>query len=316
MIYLRKFNCFVFNTIIIYIVFSIVLTSCEQKKEYILYDKKKDSLFIVNKWGKGINWYINNPSVKIILNDKLILSFDNERHLFRFFIKEITPDSIRRFGFTINNVMPSTFRYDSTLHDLICISKHNYSSISERYYNNPKLRKKIKKYNEALKIVLDIRKLEKVINEMEVFKNLSFEDELAIDILKKLFIISQVQIVNLPKKEGDHYDWNLVIEMKNVYEIKTKEDFDLFKKRLDEPALYEKNHPIYIYSSMIKNDLKTQIENIKKDYQDKSVFYFYTVNDYKLFRLKIKVENGKIFLIKNHINGAYLWTNWHFPFIP
>ncbi len=311
-------NRFIF---IIYFITSVLLYSCEEKPPRYIYSKKKDSIFISNQ--QIHNWLKDafNKEEYLwhgILNDQIIYYVVRDKHDFHFFFKEIRQDHIRRFFYTFNdNALYFVPEYDSLHYDYQRVSNNYYSFVSSKFYKIPELRKKNKKYNEIIKNATDIKKLEKLVNEMTIFNNLSFDDDALIDLLKKMFIITQMQIINVSENEKYVY-YKVIFGIENAYEIKTKKDLEVFQKRLhDDYSIYRLGIFNYFffekYSFNVKKNLQGKLKNIKKDYQYKSVFYFYTLNDFKLFRLKIKIENGKIFLIKNYINSEYLWSSWYYP---
>lgn len=230
-------------------------------------------------------------------------------------IKEIYKDKLLCYYLEFNdaNFYNKIVKYDSLKHDRELISNLEFSSdeieskLSDTFYNLHDLRKSDTSYQSSLKKANDIYTLQKFINSSPFFIDFDLNNEKQVDILKKLFVLTQLELANYLNKYDEHEFVYFRMNMLNVREISSKLDYKFFEENLDRRI--DRNKIFNKWFSANKNYLKSVLPEIKADYLNKNVFYFYTEPDFKLMKLMINNNSGKIELSKKYFNPEYIWIH-------
>jgi len=251
-----------------------------------------------------------------VINDKIIINiYDFVNRKYFLFIKEITCTKINRF------VLESTDRlaysipgYDSLQDDLILLydtSKiiHTYSS---KLLKAHLLRFEDTTFQNNIKRTTDLKKLEEILNNLDVLQNFHLSDLQQVDIVKRLFILTQMQILKLNHYCNTIDRLNFILRNFDVEEIKTQKDLQKFRERL---AMHPTDIDTVIKTWKLQNQkyITTKLASIEKDFKRNNIFYFYEYNDLQVFKLEIKQKNGKIYLKKEHINKEFNWIFENYP---
>jgi len=307
-------------------------------------DISQDSIFLKEYIDEKLllNKFLQKTMLQtIILSNNLFVFIDyglikniNEGNWI-FFIKEINSTNNRRNIYYSNNKILTTIpNYDSLYYDSELLNLGYYSIIwkdnekknldksfnytklfSERFYNLSELRKNDIEYQSKCKLDTSVNQIEQIINNLETFNNFNFNNEYQVDILKKILKLTQITILSINQNdvEFDCEYINNAFKMYDIKEISNIYELNNFKKQINEKSSpdIEENMVKYKWLVLNKDFLKTKISEIEKDFNKQNIFYFYTVNDLKLFKFDIKFnENGKIKIEKNFINKEYLWFHY------
>ncbi len=311
-----------YNIYIVLLIYMCFCLSCEDNKLNYT-EKQADSSFIM---AQKMDNYIKDKAIlgncfvskkideKIIFNIILI-----DRGYSYCFIKEYGKTNVKRhyyvfddyiyYYFTPNYILDTSGITD---YDILIENRGNYNNetfeylLSDNFWNIPELRKLY--YNDRTQPD-DIKKLENLINNLKLFDNYEISSSYHNNILKELFILTQVNFL-MYSGYGNYYYDNMqsvddIFTYKNVIQVKDTSDI---KKRQWTP-----------YKIMNKwqkdniNFIMTKLEIIEKEIKEPNIFYFIT-DDNKLFRLEVNIINGKIKLKKEYINKHFMQLDpvWFF----
>ena len=253
---------------------------------------------------------------QIEINDRIYMSIhDLTSEKYHIMMKEINCDNLNRFHIAINNnYWYSIPEYDSLQDDLIKLydttkTKHCFSSQLFKTYQ--------KRFSDTLfqnsAVKNDkIKELENIVNQLNIFKNFSFDNSNQLKILKKLYLLTQVQMKRLNAYNQTLDNFHLLFELIDLFEIKTKTDFDIFSNRLNQKS-ESTNELIRNWENQNYAFLKQKISSIERDFHKQGIYYFYSDKDLRVFKLTIKHDNQKITLQNEYINKEYSWMFWNYP---
>jgi len=253
-----------------------------------------------------------------------------------FFIKEISNKETNLFYINANDkqayIIPE---YDSLAYDIsildhkcldsikqmktteaiIYIGENKYrQNLSHKFLELPKIRTESLEFQKGFKKQDDILELENIVNKMEFFDNFNLKNKYQIELLKKLFIITQMQVLTLSENNFIH-DYQYLkssFNMQEVFEIKNDSSYNKYKNIIENEISLTNNNLLYYYWH--KNNrrfLSNNLDILKEEYRKKNVFYFYTLPDLMLFKLIVEIKDDKIKLKKEHVNKEHLFFNKH-----
>jgi len=233
------------------------------------------------------------------------------------FIKEKNNNNINRhlvkFGDFIYYIIYGDYSDTATITrdwEIIVDNMRNYdntnceSLLSPDFWEIPKYR--LQNYNNREKPT-DINKLENLVNNLESFENYKIDSEFHNNILKELFVLTQISL--LMYGNYDEYCDNMqsvpkIFSYENVKNLRTVDQI-LWKKNKKTMNKWQEDNI---------NFLITKIDTIQAEIESKNnVFYFFTDDD-KLFRLEINLIEGKIKLNKDYVNKHFMQEDpiWFF----
>jgi hypothetical protein len=306
---------------IICVLLTLLCISCKERGENIFYSSAQDSIFLKNSKIPDFvkrSYFEKTYLWSKTLYDQITVEITMGKKEYYFYVKEIYENKLNRYLCKFDDhklyFIPE---YDSIEYDKNNIALSKFDKLSADYCNIPTLRRNTSTFNENFKKADDIKVLENLVNQMEIFKNYDIETVFLNNLLKELFILTQVQILNLSEKERDFYNLRRIFNNANAHEISSDKDLQDFQKKLksQEGKIYGADDVIYYKCSKdIKKDLLNLIPKIRAELKNDNVVYFYTTMDYKLFRFEYNYINGKFKLKKEHLNKEYLWESPFYPF--
>jgi hypothetical protein len=279
----------------------------------------KDSLFFFSHIPKHDNEFEHMELWNTLIKNKIYISIHEARGKNIFFIKEIQKDSIRRFYYETSQIQFFySHKYDSIESDLETIALRIYKegniffldSLSSSFFNIHKIRQKDTVFqNLFIKRNIEIKQIESIVNNMEIFENFSFENNIQMEILKELIFYFRISMIHCNgfSSPVSHY----IFDPRTMKQIKNENDFSEFLNRLDTSSTdttflkilsyWEKNNHKFLLSN---------IQKIKDNYQKNNVIIYYSItNDLKVFIYTINLKNGNILIEENYLNKDYIWQD-------
>ncbi len=305
------------NLLLLLLFITTIFFSCENKNNISsnnIYEN--DSLFAYS----GINIHEHEKRAIIqqkyfytkIIGEKIIIHLIDGN---RCFIKEYTCSGFNRFFFVFNDYFsyamwpdyPEKFEDKKHIFGRKLVDSSFISKLSDKFWNIPELREPlyIKK-----KEPNDIKKIEELINNLDIFNDFSLDSDYHKKILSELFIFTQISIMSLDDKHA-----NMLYNLENTIRIESNTDIEFLEFYLNRYDKFMENK----WEVNNRKYIKSVLPTIKKELASNSVMYFYTVPDLKLFRLTIKIDSDKkIVLNKKYMNKKYMWFDsfYFFPEIP
>jgi len=263
----------------------------------------------------------------LIINIDYLLNFKTDSNSWCFYINELDGFKKNNYLFYLNydylNFIPN---YDSLYYDLDllvgatadynierCTNPNYYTNLfSEQFFNLPELRKNDSLYQKYFKDETNLKRLEKIINNMNVFKNFEITNFKQVDLLTKIVLITLIQPLSI---DPNDIDFNLGyinenFRLNNIIKIKNQESLNYFKEEIEEEVYNDGNFVRIKWDKENKDFLKSNFNYIESDYLNPNIFYFYSYDDLKLIKIIIEIDEVKEIKIKiEYINKEYLWFN-------
>ncbi len=157
----------------------------------------------------------------------------------------------------------------------------------------------------------DIKKLENLVNKLEIFDNFSLESEFHRRLLNEIFMLTQIGfIISQPSCGFNGGEALSRVHSKYFIKlIKNRDDFYDFESGLSDES----------YTTFGDKKNKWQFNNskftmqylpmIEKEYLMLNYDYFHTRNSFKLFKLTVGIIDNRIVLEKEYINKQYMWLD-------
>ncbi len=299
----------------------------EQKTEVT--ENEVDIIFL-ESFGTGNNSakaYLKNYHLVINIDEKLVFNMFRVGAYSECFIKEYGKNEIKRFFQIYDDYIfyllrnKKTRKMDTALsnyyrtfiradEEIIYKNEFNHDNetfehlLSEKFWNIPEVRKPL--YNKY-EPPNDIKKLEELVNELEIFENYEINSDYHNNILKKLLMLTQVNLV-MCSYPIDYNTWNIIEYLssnENIIELQGTNEIYKLKELKDKRNKWQKNNIEF---------LQTKLKTIGQEINEPNIFYFLTCHDYKLFRFEVNIIDGKIKLQKEYINKHFMQEDpvWFF----
>ncbi len=321
---MKKLTSIIYSIIFVLAISNI---SCQNMTNTtIAFEKEvqKDSVFFLTHAPFNDIWFDRTVLWNALIANKISFSMYQAGGKKIFFIKEFQKDSIKRFFYETTDMdMFRLINYDSLDYDkeiLQEISSNSYykkiNSVSKSMYNIHKIRQSSIKYIDFFKKKDDeIKELEKIVNEIDLFQNFSIDNKLQVEVLKEL--IFSLRIIPIDINESNTYVFNRrLFEFNLINQINTRQDFKIFENKLSTVPLdgfFPK-----LFATWNNNNclfLRKNIDKIEAAYKKHNVFVFYrTIPTIKVFIYEINIENEKIKISENYINKNFYWEDPYFYF--
>lgn len=250
---------------------------------------------------KHVEW------TEIISNRMMVSGIQGDKSMY-IFIKEYGLDKIHRHLIHCNDrQLYGIPTYDSLEYDnLNTVYYDSDVTFSKSFYNLAKIRGKDTTFQKKFDTADDMTELERIVNTLDIFKQLDLKNKLQVKTLKRLFMLTQMDVLTY-SQNGFGSVGNVEIQSQvDINSLKMKTDTSLYRHF---PGGIVYPNKVYKYWSEKNFEfIQSKIPEIEKDYQKENVFYFYSIPDFKLFRFEVNVdEEGYIHLSKEHLNKEYLW---------
>ncbi len=239
--------------------------------------------------------------------------------------KEYTNSGINRFYYVFNDRTVYAFipEYNTKMTDMKILAKYkndtsdissddNTNIFSDDFWNIPELR--LPYYKEKNKQLDDIKKLEDLVNKLELFNNFSFETNFQNKILKDLLLTTQIVFpmwdnqvsVFFESTYPAYYEEYGYIRSINPDNAKKTFDKVSAKNRVDIGYIWINKNVEYV--NKIDFNFETKNENEK-------IYYYYTDYDLRIFKFAVNLKKNKIELEKEYLNKQFIYFGlyWFFP---
>ncbi|MCH8904789.1 MAG: hypothetical protein IIA45_12855 [Bacteroidetes bacterium] len=212
---------------------------------------------------------------------------------------------------------------------------HSYRMNNEEYLN----------YIEQ-QMSLDIDSFQQLINDIPLFSSGDLNDITKIEIIKELFVTMYFQSFFLHFSASKYFPERFLLDQRNIFYINNQDELERFIAVLksdsfpDVPvsgtelgeyhnmdhwnlfdpkftmmfqaSLMEYQIPlIWHYTKENKKYLLSKLNEVRSDFEEVNVIYFYSVPDLRLFRLEINLNDNKEISIKGtYINHQFIWDDF------